>query len=325
MTEQVRRATRLVEIERLLRNAPQGLTARQIADRVGYSTRTVQRDLLVLESELGAPLEEAGGGRYKLSSRSTPIGSVRLSLHEARALLLAARAALKNAGERDPDAIIALEKLAAAVPKVIGQQVNAAIDDVRDRPLNERTTGALRALTQAWAESETVTIDYRSQGARATKKTGLDPYLLEPGGTLGSSGIYVIGYSHEHGEVRTFKLDRISKVSPTGRHFVAEEVDVIRRQLGEAWGGVVFGDERVEAVLEFAPEVASRVQESHWHPSQRLTALPDGGLRFEVTLPSLLEFTPWVRSWGPAVRVVAPRELRDEVAAAARQTAALYA
>ncbi|MFN0094133.1 MAG: helix-turn-helix transcriptional regulator [Dehalococcoidia bacterium] len=325
MTEQVRRASRLVEIERRLRQNPGGLTVRQLADGLGYSPRTIQRDLNVLESELGAPLVDASGRRWRILPGSTPIGAVRLSLHEARALLLAARLYLRSAGEVDADGIAALEKLADAVPRSIGQQVVAAVAEARERPADPRYVAVLRGLTQAWAASQTVTIAYHSQGSGSTKQTDLDPYLIEPARGLASSGTYVIGYSHEHAEVRTFKLDRIQKVALTERHFAPQEVPAIREQLAQGGGGVVFGEPLVEVVLEFAPEVAMRAAEVHWNDSQRVTELAGGGLRFEATLPSLLEITPWVRSWGAAVRVIAPGELRDQVAADAAKTVALYA
>ena len=78
-------------------------------------------------------------------------------------------------------------------------------------------------------------------------------------------------------------------------------------------------------VLEFASDVAARVAETDWHSSQRLTGLDGGRLRFEVRLDSLLEFVPWVRGWGHSVTVIAPPELREEIASSARQAAALYA
>ena len=105
-----------------------------------------------------------------------------------------------------------------------------------------------------------------------------------------------------------------------------EEIDKdLRSRLAQSWGGAVLADEEVDVVLEFAASVAERVAETVWHPSQRLTRLDDGRLRFEVRLPSLLEFVPWVRSWGHAVQVLAPADLRDEIAASHRAAAALYA
>lgn len=322
MTEQVRRAARLVEIERRLRQSPAGLTVRGLASQLNCSPRTIQRDLNVLESELGAPLVEAPGRRWKLIPGSTPIGAVRFSLQEARAVFLATRLLLRHADEQDPDAISALEKLAAALPPPVAAQVHSAAALLKERPARRAQTEALRILTEAWATSQTVALRYRSQAARANRRTDLDPYLLEPSTT--GAAVYVIGYSHEHGQVRTFKLDRIQAVEPTGRTFVPADLHGLEERMRKSWG-VIFGEDQYDVVVDFTPAVADRVAETRWHPSQKLTRKPEGGLRLELRLPSLLEFAPWVRSWGAEAQVVAPPEFREDVARTLRTAADQYA
>ena len=322
MTEQTRRASRLVELESRLRRAPQGLTVRQLAESTKYSPRTIQRDLAVLESELGVPLDPVGR-RYRLMPGSSPIGAVRFTLHEARAVYLATRLILRHADHRDPDTVGALEKLANALPPAIGAHVAADAAGLTRRETGDAQVRVLRRLTDAWAESRTVTITYRSQNAKRDKQTDLDPYLLEPSAT--GAAIYVFGYSHAHQSIRTFKVDRISAVDPLDTHFTQPDLVDLRSRLAQSWGGAVLADEEVDVVLEFAASVAERVAETIWHPSQRLTRLDDGRLRFEVRLPSLLEFVPWVRSWGHAVHVLAPTDLREEIAASHRAAAAQYA
>lgn len=321
MTEQVRRATRLIEIERRLRANPAGLTVRELAEKTGYSTRTIQRDLNALESELGAPLVEGSRRRWRLMPGSTPIGAVRFSLHEARAVFLATRLLLRHADERDNDGISALEKLADALPPPLSGQVLATAANLKERPANEPQARVLRRLTEAWASSQTVAMRYRSQQARTMRDTELDPYLLEP--STNGAATYVIGFSHEHHQVRTFKLDRIVSVEFTGNHFQANDVEEITQKMTRSWG-VVFGDDEYEVTVDFAADVAHRIAETHWHPSQRLTPLEDGGVRLELRIPSFLEFVPWVRGWGPAARVVAPAELREEVATSLRDAAEQY-
>ncbi len=324
MTEQTRRASRLVEIERRLRKFPAGLTVREMAEHTGYSTRTIQRDLNVLESELGVPLMEGTGRRWRLMPGSSPVGAVRLSLQEARAVFLATRLYARHA-ERDPDGLSALEKLADALPLALGREVESSVADLRKRTVNATYVDILRALTQAWAESATVRISYHSQGAGPKKETALDPYLLEPGAN--GAATYVFGFSHAHGQLRTFKVERIVEVERTGEHFDSGAVglDDLRARVAQSWGGAVLGDDVFDITLEFAAEVAPRVAETSWHSTQRTTPLPDGRLRFELRLDSLLEFIPWVRGWGHQVTVIAPAELLNEVASSMRLAAALYA
>jgi predicted DNA-binding transcriptional regulator YafY len=44
----------------------------------------------------------------------------------------------------------------------------------------------------------------------------------------------------------------------------------------------------------------------------------------DVSLPSLLEITPWIRGWGPEAIVISPPELRDDVARSMAAAAANY-
>ena len=55
MTEQTRRATRLVRIRELLVKRG-SVSCAELSDELGYSQRTIQRDIAALESELGIPL-----------------------------------------------------------------------------------------------------------------------------------------------------------------------------------------------------------------------------------------------------------------------------
>lgn len=321
MTEQTRRAARLIEIERRLRKNPAGLTVRELAQALNVSTRTIQRDLNVLEYELGAPLVE-NGRRWSLLPGSTAIGAVRFTLHEARALFLATRLFLRYADEQDIDGISALRKLADALPPAFAGNVEDSVRELESRRVNETYMRTLHVITDAWAESRTVEITYESASAGGIRRTTLEPLLLEPSAT--GAATYVIGYSHEHHAVRTFKLDRIQSARLAGGTFQPRGVDEIRSQLSRSWGGVVLGDDEVDVALEFSAAVARRVRETHWHASQRITLLPDGRLLFQLRLPSLLEFVPWVRSWGADVLVLAPESLREQVARDLREAAARY-
>ena len=149
MTEQTRRATRLIEIERKLRQRPAGYSASELARELGYSTRTIQRDLAALESELNVPLMDAPGRRYKILPGSAPLAPVRFTLQEARAVYLASRLFARYADEQDPDGVTALEKLADTLPETIGKQLRQTAQVVHDRPARKGYMEALRRMTDA--------------------------------------------------------------------------------------------------------------------------------------------------------------------------------
>lgn len=319
MTEQTRRSTRLVRIRDLLikRGA---VSASQLSNELGYSRRTIQRDLLALETELNVPLVYERRQWRIMPGWSQLPGPVRLSLQEARAVYFATRLMLRTADERDPDGISALEKIAEALPASLGEHMRRTVEDYRGLPVNMEAIEVLRRLTEAWAGNRTTVITYRSAHSSEPRTLELDPYILDH--TQG--GAYVVGHSHEHGEVRMFKVDRISHVEITQAPFEPHGLTELYAKLRNSWGGTVFGEDQFAVVIDFSPAVSQRVRETYWHPSQTLEGRPDGGVRLCVSLPSLLEITPWVRGWGADAVVAGPPELRDAVRSSFIAAAANY-
>ncbi len=320
MTEQTRRSTRLIRIRDILVRRPSGVTTLELARETGYSQRTIQRDLVAIESELNVPLVFENR-RWRVMDGAKPLfGPVRLTLQEGRALYFAMRLMLRTADEHDPDALTALEKVAEALPKGMAEHMQRTVREYRQLPFNREATEILARITEAWATSRSIVIEYRSAHAPGPRRYEVDPYILDHT----ESGTYLIGFSHAHGEVRVFKVDRIRAVEQTLREFTPVDLDRLADTLRNSWRGVVIGESRYDVVIDFSPSVADRVRESYWHVSQELEMLPEGGVRLKVSLPSLLEITPWVLSWGPEAVVVAPDELRDRVAGLIRAAAERY-
>jgi predicted DNA-binding transcriptional regulator YafY len=320
MTEQTRRSTRLIRIRDILVRRPNGVSTIELARETGYSQRTIQRDLQALETELNVPLV-IENRRWRIMEGHQPLfGPVRLTLQEGRAVYFAMRLMLRSADEHDPDALTALEKVANALPKGMAEHMQRTVREYRQLPFNREATEVLCRITEAWATSRSVAIEYRSAHSPAARRYEVDPYILDHT----ESGTYLIGYSHTHGEIRVFKVDRIRSVE-LQREFEPVDIDELAEALRHSWGGIVLGESRYDVVIDFTPAVAARIQESYWHVSQELEALPGGGVRLKVSLPSLLEITPWVLSWGPEATVVAPDELRTRVAGLLTAAAKRYA
>ena len=98
---------------------------------------------------------------------------------------------------------------------------------------------------------------------------------------------------------------------------------MIEEALEQAWG-IISDQEPVEVGLRFAPAVASRVAETTWHPTQVVQPEADGALTWRATVSGTIEIRSWILSWGPDVEVLAPAELRAEVAGLVAAAAARY-
>src|SRR5438132_827135 len=116
--------------------------------------------------------------------------------------------------------------------------------------------------------------------------------------------------------MRTFKVERIVSADMLPQAFDIPENLNLDELLSSAWG-IIWGDGHL-VKLRFTKEVAWRVKESRWHPTQTIEDTDDGGCVLTLSIASLMELGRWVRGWGDSVEVLAPRELREELRAGAR-------
>jgi predicted DNA-binding transcriptional regulator YafY len=118
----------------------------------------------------------------------------------------------------------------------------------------------------------------------------VNPYLLQA--SAPSFAFYLIGFADWFDAVRIFKLERIQHAEQLDSRFEPPPAAEVSQLLRGAWG--IIGGDTFAAKLRFAPEVARRVRETFWHPTQQLTPEPDGSLILEVIVGSELELRPWV-------------------------------
>jgi proteasome accessory factor B len=147
------------------------------------------------------------------------------------------------------------------------------------------------------------------------------PYLIEASAT--TRALYLMGYDESRGAVRTFKLQRVLELSVAPETFEPPDPAVVQEGLARAWG-VIADQEEVEVELRFDAEIAGLVTETTWHPTELVMRQDDGSVLWRARVPGTLEIRRWILGWGAQVEVLAPPELRDEVAATYRKAAARY-
>ncbi len=310
------RLARLMRITNLLYHNPKGLTARQIADRIQMTTRTVYRDIQVLELDANIAVWRDNG---RFGAHQTDfLPPLKLTLEEAVTLFLAVRLMQRHQDHLDPHVVSAFEKLANIFPKPLEQHVQATVASLADLPRNDTRTRIFDLLATGWAEGRKVRIRYSSaSGAQtATHDRVIAPYFLEPNPSGHSR--YVIGHDSYSDKVRIFRVERIASAQLTAEFFKQPEDFDIAERFRKSWG--VSYEDLVTVRLRFHDQnAARRVRESRWHASQKFEDAPDGTLIMTLQVGGLLEITPWVLSWGSAVEVLDPAELRHSIARTASE------
>jgi predicted DNA-binding transcriptional regulator YafY len=305
--EKADRGARILKIQTLLQGNPRGLTTSEIARRTGVTARTTYRDIRALES-MNVPVYE-DKGRIAIDPNYF-IAPVKFTLREAMALLMGVRLMHRHADQADPDVADAFTKLASVLPAPVAEYVHATVQQIAERPPNPTYSRVLQTIALSWAGRRVVKIWYPTAD-HGIRPRVIEPYFLEP--SLIGHSTYVVARDRELEEMRTFKLERITRAEAMSQIYqIPREFD-IGRYLARAWG-IFHSGEPVDVRMCFYPPAAARVKESIWHPSQELRDGADGSVEMRVTVAGTLEITPWILGWGDAVEVLAPADLRENVA-----------
>jgi predicted DNA-binding transcriptional regulator YafY len=318
------RLARLLKVASILYasgSGESGVPATEIARLTGMTTRTVYRDIRALEDELAMPIFQAGKGRYGIEKKYF-LPPLHLSVPEAVVFFLASRLIARWSDAYDQAVVSAFTKLADLLPQPIARHVAAAMLTVGAAEPNEGFVRNFAHVAQAWAEGRVVEFDYEpADGER--RRARVQPYFLEP--DAAGRSVYLIGFDETVKAMRTYKVERIRSSTLTAdRYEIPDDFDP-DRWLAHSWG-IWSSDTTATADvhLRFDASVAQRVGEAVWHRSQKMVELPDGRVELTLTVAGIVEIRPWILSWGDAVEVLAPPELRESVARAVRGASARY-
>jgi predicted DNA-binding transcriptional regulator YafY len=311
------RTARLRQLEELLLLSPDGLSAADLAKRLEVNRRTIYRDLDFLSFQ-GLPLWQQEG-RFGLI-RTHYLATIRLSYHEAMALLLAGLQLIRTLDRRNPHVISALRRLATTLPEMPGLHLKRAAERMESYQHDPIGVSVLERIAEGWGSRKKVKVGYRSPNSGMLRERIIAPYALE----TTSSGVYVIGYDDWAEDIRTYKLNRLESAQLLDESYSIPEDFTAEAHLSSSWG-IMTGKETSEVVLRFTPPATPLVSERRWHASQQLEITPDGGCLLRVWVSEPLEMQPWIRSWGSLVEVLAPDWLRLRIATELLQAADHYA
>ncbi len=317
------RIHRLLKLILLLQTGRSYL-ADDLAKEIRVSRRTLFRDLDMLKLA-GIPLLYSKKQHSYGLEKNFFLPPINFTFSEVLSLMLivqkyASRTALPNLEL----AATAMAKIESTLPREIRDYCGHALDAVAFRPPPLSDAGGVaetfNLLWRATLKKLAVDLTYDSYYERAEIQTELRPYHL----TFMARGWYVIGYSSLHGEVRTFKLERVVRAVLTGASFEPDPAFNPADYFGNAWQ-MIRGNKRYHVAIRFSPKVAGNVEEVLWHPTQQCTPLDDGGLRFDAEVDGVDEIAWWVLGYGKEAVVEKPAVLRKILADHARAMSEQYA
>jgi predicted DNA-binding transcriptional regulator YafY len=313
------RADRLVAILLLLQ-ARGRVTAAEVASELEISERTARRDLEAL-GMAGLPIYSQqgrnggwmlhGGGRTDLSG---------LTAAEARALFLVAG----PSSSATPEVKAALRKLVRALPEPFRESAQAAASAVLIDPTDwdRRVRGRsppehLDAVQHAVVDGEQLMIGYVARD-RATSTR-----VVHPLGVAAKGSAWYLVANTDAG-LRTFRVDRITSLEPTGEPVVRPD----GFDLADAWRLITDEVDLRRAPLRVrARATAEAVELCRWMFGTRVRIGPaaaDGWIEVELRGHHTRSIAAEIAGLGALLEVIEPAEVRDELARIARELSAVY-
>ena len=316
-------AVRLHEVRALL-NSTGGATVYDIAERLEVSVRTAIRYIQALAAAQ-EPLYEVRDGRRKMwrLMASARRDSITLTRAQMLALFLSRRVFdfLTGTGFKE-DLDDVFQRLEATLKRrdfEAAKNLDKKIFDVNEAPHIYADRGDdVNDIVTALLSEEQLRVAHGADG-RKNKRTLFDPYTL----LVYKKGLYLVGYSHRHAQIRTFSLDEVRDVEWIRGARFQYPADYDPAQIAHGAFGLIRGPKTRVRIL-FSDKVARFIRRRTWHPTQRIRRVR-GGIELTMVLDGTTELVSWVLSWGREAELLEPQSLREELAREASKMKSRYA
>ena len=181
--------------------------------------------------------------------------------------------------------------------------------------------GVQEGAYDALLESRQLAVTYRNRWERRAKKLTLNPL----GVVVRDGVVYLVATAAGYDDVRHYALHRMRKATVLNRPAttpkgfrLAEHVEEDQRF------SYPVGREKLALRALFESSVGVHLTESRLSDDHRATPQDDGRLLVEATVSDTADLRWWLRSFGADVEVIGPASLREEFAAMAKRSAAMY-
>ena len=247
----------------VLQDSP-GISAEQLADRLGVTDRAVRRYARLLR-DAGIPIESTTGryGGYRLG-RGARLPPLRFSAAEALGLVMAVLDGHHDASDPADPVGSALGKLMRALPERVAAQAEAvrrttapAPDRAAARPDPATTT----TLVQACSSHRRVRVGYRSE-AESEWVIEVDPWAV----VVRHGRWYLLCWSRTTDARRAYRIDRIREVEVLDGTFSPpaglDAVAVLEEHLAAGWeyDVEIVINAPVDAVARCVPRILGRLE-----------------------------------------------------------------
>src|SRR5688572_24766985 len=309
MRDVAQKLRRLLYIVPYVAKHREGVPVDQLAHMLNIERDELLGDIELL-SQVGPPDGDPGEyllvsveeGRVFVDLAHRLTRPLRLTAAEGCSLLLGIRALRESGIAPFDDAMQSAEtKLLRALGRDANEAQSLATSTVV-ASAEPAVTTHLRTLVTAARKRERAEIEYAAISRASADKRSIDPY-----GIVHHAGEwYVVGHCHKRGDVRTFRIDRISALRTTGERFEMPanfDLEAYRRDRL-----YIPSADSVTVRVELDPLAVTRIG-ANW-PVGEVTLRDDGSAELLVDCDGFEWVTQWVLGLGRHAWIAGPEDAR---------------
>ena len=301
---------------RLLADATEPYSVKQLADQLDTSKATIERDLATLEHDF-ALVEEAVGKQkkvYRIDKKVRALESISFGTTELLAIFAAQAALAGMAGTPlHEDLRSVMTKIRGFLSPRHNGGLNALsrvfVPHVRGQVNYETQHELIDELVDAIARRRVCQLTYRAAGKGAERTHRARPLRL----VWHRSALYLLACLGDHHRITTLAVHRVRELEVSNEEFAAPRLDV-DDHVAKAFG-IFVSDQEEDVEIVFDAEIAWKLEERTFHPSERKERRADGALVYRLRSSAQWEVIPWVQSFGMFAELVGPASWRDALRA----------
>ena len=297
--------------------------ASSLAETLGVSSKTVQRDLDYLRDELEAPIEfDRGENGYFYSRADYVLPFLPVDGKDLFSIGVAAQVlSLFGGTPLARDLKSCYERLAELMPPAVRLRPEMVMEKLAlraaaFRPVREEIW---QAVAEALQRGVAVSIRYHRPGASAEEPRTVHPYAL----VLSGRDWMMLAQDRAADQVKMFYLARIESATLTAERYAIPRGFDTGEFFRNTFGIFVGGGKPFRMRVRFSREISDEIRELQWHPEQKIATSPQGEAILELPAQSIKEARRFVLAYGKDAVALDPPELvedlRRETAAMARE------
>ncbi len=268
------------------------ITLTQEAKELGFSARTLQRDLHEIE-RAGFPLAEISAGRYGFAEGFS-LSKMPLSARDEALLALTGQLA-ESLGPNWQASFKRLTRQAAH------PQTQAIYFIKMPRMWHSISPNILEKLEQAILKHQYIDVYYTSQTKRAWSCE------LRPLKIALFDGFWYLIALNSWNTFMKFSLGRIEKVSVHNKTFTPVNIDEKLLQAPNVWFDT---EQNLEIRLKITKPIADYFKEVEFFPYQQIEKEnKDGSLLVSCRTANFMQVLPQIQRWLPHIQVISPDDL----------------